>query len=200
MTQAIDSSRVGYLQSTSSSPYGEALEDIFQRCIVGITDLPGNLVRPKNQPHPPTIPAYDVDWASFRVSVLPVQWNAFKTIKNDLEYTVEGTEQIELLVSFFGPHYQDMERQWRDGIQLGQNRDELTAAGIVFEQFADPVVVPLLLKEQWVKHVDIRGTFQRWAVREYKVRNILSADGTINADRTPAGEIIGTFHTDPPPS
>lgn len=195
-----DSSQAGYLQGTSQRPYDEVLEDLFQRVIVGITGLPGNLVRPRYQVNPATLPQFDVDWASFNVYVEPTQWNPSKTIVDDLTYLVEGMELLRVTVSFFGPHFQEMERRWRDGIQLSQNRDELTAAGIVFIEFADPVTVTTLLKERWAKRVDVRGTFHRWASREYKVRTILSADGTIHADRTPAGEIIGTFETDPPPS
>lgn len=197
---AVDSSEPGYLRSTSSSPYGEALENLFHDALVGITGLAGNLVRPKNQVNVANQPGFDVNWCSFSVYVEPVLSNAYKTLLDDLTYTVEGTETLSVMASFFGPQYQDAERAWRDGIQLSQNRDELLASGIAFLQFADPVTVPLLLKERWVKHVDLRGTFQRWARREYKVRSLLSADGTIYADPTPAGEVIGTFETDPPPT
>jgi hypothetical protein len=197
---AADSSQAGYLQGSTLTPYGDALEDLFAHVIQGITGLPGNLVRPKNQVTPATLPAFDVNWASFNVFVEPTLWNAYKTMQNDLSYTVEGTETLRVTATFYGPGYQDLERSWRDGIQLAQNRDELTSWGIAFIEFADPVVLPLLLKERWVKHVDLRGTFQRWAVREYKVHTLLSADGTIVADQTPAGEVIGTFQTDPPPS
>jgi hypothetical protein len=200
MTQAADSSQRGYLIPTATPLYGTVLEDLFQKVIVGITNLPGNLVRPRYQVNPPTLPDGDVTWASFSVYVEPVQWNPYKTMENDLTYTVEGEETLTVLVSFIGPQGQEYERRWRDGMQLAQNRDELIEASIGFIEFADAVNVPSLVKERWVKRVDIRGTFKRWTVREYAVRQLVSADGTIHADQTPAGEVIGTFQTDPPPT
>lgn len=195
-----DSTVPGYLQSTAAVLYGAALEDLFQRVIVGVTGLPGALVRPKFQDEPPNLPDFNVNWAAFSVFVEPVLANAYKTLVDDLVYTVQGTEVLQVMVSFYGPNFQEFERSWRDGIQLGQNRDELTAADIAFIEFADPATVPVLLKQKWVKKVDVRGTFHRWATRTYEVRTLLSANGTINADQTPAGEVIGTISTDPPPT
>lgn len=200
MTQAADSSQAGYLLPTQAPVYGTSLEDLFQRVVAGITGLPGNLVRPRYQLNPPTLPQADITWASLSVFVEPIRWNPYKTLQDDLHYTVEGQETLRVLVSFIGPEGQEYERRLRDGIHLAQNRDELVAAGIEFTEFAEAVNVPTIVKEQWTKRVDIRGTFQRWCVREYAVRSLLSADGTIRADRTPAGEVIGTFHTDPPPT
>lgn len=176
MAKAVDSSSAGYLRTGAGPPYDKALEDIFQRAIIGVTGLPGNLVRPRNQPTPPTRPGFDVDWASFSVYVEPTMWNPHKVKLPDDSYVVEGTEILRLTVGFNGPNYQEFERTWRDGIQLGQNRDELEEAKIALIEFADPVVVPVLLKEQWVKAVDIRATFHRWAVRTYPVLHFASAD------------------------
>lgn len=200
MTIAADSSEQGYLRPVATPIYGEPLEDLFQRVIVGITGLAGELVRPKYQTDPPTWPGFDVDWCAYSVYVEPTLFNAYKALSDDGVYTIQGTETLNVTVSFYGPNYQHTERAWRDGMQLAQNRDELVAVGIQFEQFADPVTVPLLLKERWVKHIDIRGTFHRWASRIFAVRTLQWADGTIYADQTPEGETIGTFHTDPPPS
>lgn len=200
MTQAADSSQVGYLRATETSIYGVPLEDLFGDVIRGITGLPANMVRPAYQDDPPTWPQFDVDWCAFKVYVEPVLYNAYKTLQEDLVYTVQGTEVLQVTASFYGPNFQQVERSWRDGIQLAQNRDALAAEGIEFIQFADPVTVPVFMKEKWVKKIDIRGTFHRWSTRIYRVRQLLSADGTIHADQTPEGEIIGTFRTDPPPT
>lgn len=200
MTQAADSSQVGYLRPTVVPIYDTELEDLFQRVIRGVTGLAGNLVRPKYQDNPPTFPEFDVDWCAFSVYVEPIQWNSYRVQEDDVTHSIQGEEVMRLTCSFWGPNYQALERRWRDGMQVPQNREELDLNGIAFIEFADPVIVPLLLKERWVKHVDIRGTFKRWAVRGYKVLTLLSANGTIHADRTPAGEVIGTFQTDPPPT
>lgn len=198
----IDSSVQGYLAGApEGTVYGSALEDLFHDAVVGITGLQGDLVRPRYQDDPPTWPQFDVDWCAFNVYVRPSLWNAFKTLRADGSYTIEGTEVLEVTVSFYGPNYQAVERSYRDGMQLGQNRDDLVAAGIGFIEFAEPVVVPVLMKEKWVKKVDIRGTFHRWAVRVYPVRTLLSAEGTIrNQPSSASDEFVETFKTDPPPT
>lgn len=200
MTQAVDSSTTGYLAGATALPYDKELEDLFQTVIVGITGLQGNLVRPRYQPNPPTWPGFDVDWCAFNVYVRPTLWNAYQTINADGSYNVEGTEVLEATLSFYGPRYQALEREWRDGMQLSQNRDVLTNAGIVFLEFAEPVVVPVLMKEMWVKKVDIRGTFHRWAVRTYNVRTLTEAVGVIrNQPSSADDEFITPLKTDPPP-
>lgn len=195
MTAAADSAQAGYLAGAAGVPYQQELEDLFHGVLAGITGLPDSLVRPKYQADPPTQPQLDVDWCAFRAYILQTPWNAHREQEDDGSTVVEGEEVVEVLASFWGPNWQEMERRWRDGLQVPQNRDELFAAGIALAGIADPVVVPLLVKERWVKHVDVRATFRRWARRTYAVRTLLSADGTIRADRTPAGEVIGTVDT-----
>lgn len=172
-----DSSQAGYLRHGTAPPYGEALENLFHDVIVGVTGLLPKNVRPQYQDDPPNLPDFATDWASFRVYVEPTVWNAYKAMLPDgSAYVVEGTEVIRLTVSFYGPNYQALERAWRDGVQVGQNRDELTAAKIGFIDFADPAIVPALLKQKWVKRADVRGTFHRWASRTYPVLTIERAD------------------------
>jgi hypothetical protein len=195
VSAAADSSHPGYLGGVSGVPYGDALEDFFHGVIAGITGLVGSLVRPKYQDAPPTEPQLDVDWVAFRAYVHATPWSAFREQLSDGATVVEGEEVVEVLLSFWGPNYQETERRWRDGLQVPQNRDELFAAGVALVGFADPVVVPLLVKERWVKHADVRATFRRWASRTYQVRTLASADGTIRGDGTPAGEVLGTVDT-----
>lgn len=176
---AADSSQAGYLRPGTSPPYGDELENIFQAVIVGVTGIPGRMVRPKFQKDPPSQPGFDIDWCAFSVYVEPTIWNAYKTLKPDGSYVVEGTEVLLVTCSFYGPHYQAMELTWRNGVQIGQNLDALYAAGMSFQSFNDPVVVPVLLKEQWVKKADVKGTFHRWASRTYPVLSLTGADGTV---------------------
>lgn len=179
---ATDSSQAGYLRPGTSPPYDAALEDIFQGVIVGVTGLPGRLVRPKYQPDPPNHPGFDLDWCAFSVYVEPAMWNSHRTLLEDGSYLVQGQEVLRVTTSFYGPGRQAAERSWREGLQLEQNRDALVAQKIAFIEFAEPVNVPVLLKEQWVKKVDVKGTFHRWAERIYPVRSLNEAAGTINTD------------------
>ena len=179
-----DSTAAGYLRPGTSPPYGNELEDVFQRAIVGITGIPGNMIRPKYQPSPANQPGFDVDWCAFSVYVEPRMWNPHKAVLPDGSYVVEGTEVLAVACSFYGPNYQALETSWRDGVHLGQNLDELVAQKIAFIEFDDPVVVPVLLKQQWVKKADVKATFHRWTSRTYPVLSLVDAPGTINSDGT----------------
>ncbi len=44
-----DSATGGYINPSGGSAYDQELEDIFQTFIVGITSLPGAMVRPRFQ-------------------------------------------------------------------------------------------------------------------------------------------------------
>lgn len=179
MNPSPNSSAAGYLRSDTAPLYDKDLEDIFQRVVVGVTGLPGQLVRPRYQPDPPTMPGFDVDWASLGVAVQDDMWDAFRVTNPDGSYTVEGQETILVTVSFSGPNHSAFARAWRDGLRIGQNRDDLTAQKIAFHSFAETAVLPALLKEQWVKRSEVRGTFHRWAVRHYPVLTIQAADADI---------------------
>lgn len=184
---ATDSSEAGYLAPSTAPPYDEALEDIFQAAIVGITGLPGRLVRPRWQPDPPNQPAFDVDWCAYGVTLADQQWNAFQHWDPEEgeagAYVVEGTEVLHVTTSFYGPNYQSLHRRWTDGLQLGQNLDGLAAAKVKFIGCERPVVLPALLKEKWTKRVDVRCVFNRWARRVYPVLLLESAGLGLDNER-----------------
>lgn len=177
---ANNSASGGYLLPSTEPTYDTALEDLFQTVIVGITGLPGNLVRPRYQKDPPNQPGFDVDWASFGVYVEEDMWDAFRTLHPDGSYTIEGQELIRLKVAFYGPSFSVISRRWRDGMKIGQNRDALAAQKIAFVDFDPTAVVPALLKQQWVKKADVNARFHRWAVRTYPVLSLVSADVDID--------------------
>jgi len=53
---------------TTSPLMDAALDAVFQALVVGITGLPGTLVRPRWQPVPPTQPSVTTNWAAIGVT------------------------------------------------------------------------------------------------------------------------------------
>jgi len=196
---ATDSREPGYLRPAGAAPpYDKDLEDIFHDVIQGITGLPGNLIRPRYQVNPANQPQADQDWSAFGVTVERQDWQSYRALSSDGErYLNEVTEAIRVNVSFYGPRYQHFERMWCDGMQIEQNRDGLAAHGIAFIEFADPVALPALLKEQWVKRADVRGLFHRKAVREYPIRDIVGVGGDSFIDNEKS---LTPIVVNPPPS
>lgn len=187
LTQAPDSSSAGYLApAASAQQYDVALEDLFQAVLAGITGIPGSNVRPRYQRDPPPRPSVDVDWVAFGVALEDEDWNAYRFMDGSGNYLVERTEYLTLSASFYGPNCMANERLWRDGLAVGQNLDDLTAAGVSFVEVAKPVVLPALFKDLWQKKVDAKATFARWSSRQYPVLSFTSATVTVQLDSGPA--------------
>lgn len=172
-----------YVRPSDTVADGTALEDTFQGVIVAITGLPGNLIRPRWQPEPANPPGADIDWIAFGLSALAPQWNAYQHLDPTGEnYLVEGSQVLSCNLSFYGPGHAHRRGEFLDGLQIGQNLEELEAAKIKFMEFANPVQVPALFKNQWRLRSDVRVIFNRWVTRTYPIKSILSANGTIVTD------------------
>jgi hypothetical protein len=182
---ASSSTEAGYLAPDTPGPdYDDALEDLFQATIVGITGIPGNLVRPRWQPEAPNTPGFDVDWIAFGLQVIDRQWNSYQVFDSDLNaYTVSGTEVLHCNVSFYGPHLTEKRRRWEDGLQVDQNLAPLHAQGIKYIDMLDPVALPALFKNRWRERMDMKAVFHRWATRIYPVTTLVSVGADLDNER-----------------
>lgn len=159
--------------------YDIPLEDIFQATVVGITDiLPAN-VRPRFQPEMPDYPDFNEDWAALGVSVVKQDVFAYNK-QSDSGSLVERDEWFEVFVSFYGPNCTALMSRWRDGLSVEQNRWPLQAQKINLESIGQPTFLPSLLKERWLKRVDVKCMFSRRVRREYAVLHLLSAQAFID--------------------
>ena len=179
-----DSSVAGFLSPTSAYPYDSGLDQIFHDMLAGIVGITGDLVRPRWQPEPPTQPPFDTNWIAFGVS--KIKPDTFAYIGHDPNGdgglgadVVERDERLDVLVSFIGPQPSTLLNMLIDGLQVGQNRDQLWTFGITLVEFSEPTMVPALTQEKWVKRMDTTGTFRRRTARGYNINNIQSAQATI---------------------
>ncbi len=153
---------------------GNDLEDLFAATLVGVTGLDENLVRPSWQPEPPNMPDFDVDWCAFRVTVFPADRFVFLRQVDDENVELQCSEELAVLVSFYGPGCQRAAGEWRDGLAIDLNRAELGASNIKLVETGDQRQVPALLKQVWTKRVDVPSRWRRWVVRRYQVNSIES--------------------------
>lgn len=185
---ANDSASGGYLLPTDTVIDDQALQDLLQGAVVGITGLPGPMVRPRWQTDPPPLPAVGADWAAIGAISFDTEGNAY--IEHlDEEDSGLGTDELtnweafDVIVSFYGPNAQRSAGRFRDGIQVPQNREALwTNGNIVYVDARGPENLPDLRNDQWVQRYDIRARFRRAVSRTYTVRNLVEASGTIQAD------------------
>jgi len=182
---ANDSSTGGYILPTGSGPpYDAALDAIFQAMIVGITGLPGNMVRPRWQPNIPKQPPPATDWCAFGVTVqAPDDGPAI--VHNGAgngSDTYIRHEQVDVLASFYGPNGAQYAQQLADGLSIPQNLEQLKANDMNSVVTGDIRSAPDLINEQWVRRYDMQLTFRRKITRTYAVLNILTAQGTVQTN------------------
>ncbi|WP_043614279.1 hypothetical protein [Chromobacterium violaceum] len=178
-----DSTTGGYLSPAGSpAPIDDtALEDILQQMVVGLTGLPGSLVRPMWQTVVPTVPEPTVNWCALGVTVTDGDANPVSTHDQDANSgqggeTLQRHETIELLCSFYGPHAQALATVLRDSLYLGQNNSAMQLYCGIGLKSADSVLgVPELINQQWQRRYDLKIRFRRQVIRSYPIYNLLSA-------------------------
>jgi hypothetical protein len=180
---ANDSSTGGYLSPAVASPPHEddALTAIFQQMIVGITGLPGSMVRPRWQPTVPKQPEPTVNWCALGITVQALD-DGPTIIHNGAgngSDTYIRHEQIDVLASFYGPNAMQYAQQLADGLAIPQNLEQLKAQDMNSVDTGEIRAAPDLVNEQWIRRYDMQLTFRRKITRSYAVLNILSAQGTI---------------------
>lgn len=180
---------MAYRQPTPPPPlYDVPLEDVFQAAVAGITGLAPELVRPRFQDTIPNYPDFNQNWVAVGVQVSSQDTNAHKRHRGSLEHPdtsvtkVSRDELIEVFMSFYGPNCHDTMSRFREGLALDENRAELGRAGIKVYRVGEPIMLPALLKERWVKRVDFKVHFSRRVERTYAENTIATANVTIDTE------------------
>ena len=191
-----NSSTGGYLvENPAPAPLpmeGQDLSRFLQQLVVGITGLDGTFVRPRWQPTPPAQPDVSTDWCAIGIVLRtpddnPVLWHDSTGNGQDM---LMRHEELEILASFYGPNCQDFASQLRDGVYLGQNRENLLINDMGLVGVGEIQAVPELINQQWVNRCDVKVTIRRQIRRTYPVLNLLTASGTIET-----AVITETFQT-----
>ncbi|MBO2926654.1 phage neck terminator protein [Metapseudomonas otitidis] len=174
----------GYLAPVGAPACDTDLEDILQAMVVGITGMPGRMVRPRWQPGNPKQPEPTTDWCA--IGVTETVQDANPAITHDpngqgVDVYVRHQE-LRVLATFYGPAAQGYAQRLADGITIPQNGEALRAQGFSFIEALPPIAVPELVNQQWVRRYDMTLRLRRKTERTYPVLNILSADPVFSSD------------------
>lgn len=169
----------GYLAPAGTpTPADEALEDILQPMVAGITGLAGKYVRPRWQPGTPKQPEPTVNWCA--IGVMQTRPDANPAIEHDGtgdgEDHYQRHQDVILLATFYGPNAQGYAQILADGMYVPQNSEALRAQNMAFVEAGELIAAPELINQQWVRRYDLRIRLRRKIERTYPVLNILSAD------------------------
>jgi|WetSurMetagenome_2_1015567.scaffolds.fasta_scaffold154322_2 hypothetical protein len=173
------------LPAVSPAPLeGIALEDFLHDLIVTLTGIP--TLFPRWQPEPPDMPAYGTDWGAFGITSREADVFAV-----ELHGSAAGVgydelrrhEKMNILTSFYGPNADSYAAILRDDLQLLQNNEILQRNNMGLVETLDLIIIPELIKERWVRRVDIRVIIKRQIVRRYSVLNLASSIVQINNEK-----------------
>jgi hypothetical protein len=168
----------GYLVPAIADIDDDALDDLFAAAIVGVTGLPGDLVRPRWQEPAPKQPPANVNWCA--VGIIDDTADDGAYIVHDPnggpdglgQDTLSRCEDLTVLATFYGPSAKRIAKQARDGFAVLQNNESLQSVYISFVNTDTIRAIPELVNGQWVKRYDLRLYFRRALARTYAIQTI----------------------------
>ncbi len=172
----------GYLLPAAPTPLPGSLtfEQFLQQVFVGISGLPGDLVRPKWQVNPPKQPDFDIDWLAIALVDNEADANAYTGPDSNGVNTMQRHEALEVACSFYGPNAMDFAALVRDGFQVSQNLEVLRSALMGFVSTNKIMRVPDLVNERWIDRYEMSVFLRREIVRTYPVLNLVSSSGILH--------------------
>jgi hypothetical protein len=189
----------GFISARAPFPANtEAVEDVLQKMISILGDIPGHLVRPRWQPIPPTMPPPETNWAS--LGVIRTEADAFPYIAHDgvtvlPGQTAPGVDRMQrhssvyVMITFYGPEADDIAGAVRDGLYVQQNNEPLHEVGMKLYQIDDFTLAPELINNQYINRIDMQIVLRRQLDRVYPILNLDGADVTLIPEVVPPIEI-----------
>jgi hypothetical protein len=181
-----DSSTGGFISpvAPSSALFDAALDAVLQQLVVGVTGLPGAMVRPRWQTVVPKHPEPGTDWCAIGITTIdrtdyPVETHDGAGTGSDIQ---QAWEEFTVLASFYGPNGMANASLLRRGVYVPQNRETLQAVGIDVVEAGSATPAPDLVNQQWIRRFDLSVRLRRKVQTIYPVLNIASADDTIATD------------------
>lgn len=177
----------GYLDGVTDTLQvdDDDFENLLHDLVMGLSAIPQDLVRPRWQATPLTQPTRTTNWCALGItnrSVLETPVITHDPAGDGSDHLVQQ-EELDLLVSFYGPNSSGNASRLRDGLYISQNRDVLTANSIGLVRTSSITPFPELVGTQWYHRHDITITLRRKVQRTYAVLTLRSAQGEVDSDK-----------------
>ena len=189
MPPVSDSSTGGYLLPSGTPPLaGRELAQFIHGWVVGVSGLPGPMVRVAFQPEPPNVPQAGQSWCAVQIkSSSGEEFPFVGRLPGVTGDALQSNDTVDLLISFYDLGQTGLAdlhaRRFRDGAVLAQNREPLQLAGFGLVKRPGPLVaVPSLLSRRWLYRVDVETMLRYQYVQTYRVLDVDSARGDLYTD------------------
>lgn len=186
---ALDNPAYGFDVSAwySEPKTGQSLDDLFQQIVVGVTGLPGDMVRPRWQAEPLPLPSLTSDWCAVGITDstplnYPASFYDATFPPGEGSTQVVDWEEFDVLCSFYGPNADKYSTRIRTGLFVEQNRNCLYYLGMAFISTSGRTRVPALVQMQNLERRDITLNMRRVVQDTYPVLYLLSAPIAVTTD------------------
>ncbi len=166
---------------TTPLPRGLNLTQFIQTVMVGVSGLPGILVRPKWQVDPPKQPDIGVNWMAIGIETLTPDANGYVGVNEDEATVSQRHEAIDVSCHIYGPDALENADLIRDGFQVPPNLEALRSADMGFVETSTARHLPDLVNQRWINRYIMNVILRREVRRVYPILTFLSARGTIHS-------------------
>jgi hypothetical protein len=167
--------------STTALPNGLSLVQFIQTIFVGLTGLPGTLVRPLWQVEPPKQPDLKVNWMGMGIDVSTPDANSYVNTNSDGLVISQRHETLEISCHIYGPNALENAGLIRDGFQIQTNLEALTLANMGFVEVGPMRHLPDLINERYIDRIIMSTFIRREIQRVYPIPTVVSASGVIHS-------------------
>lgn len=159
-------------------PAGLTLLQFIQTLLVGLSALPGSLVRPSWQIAPPKEPDVTENWAAFGLGDIVTEGFTYITPPDGGNTTTAARQElISVSISVYGPNAMNIITLIRDGFQIPQNVTSLLIANMGYAYDTPARHVPDFVNERWNDRYIMEVFLRRVVQRTYPILDFLSASG-----------------------
>ncbi len=155
--------------------------DIIQEMVCGISGIDGHLMFPRWQIDPPGMPDYTVTWGALgvqerRADTYP---STIHVSEGDGHDILIRQEEVDVLVTFYGPSCGTYVLQLREGLRINQNIEILANNGMALVETSDIASTAEIVNQRWLSRYDITLTIRRYIQLIYGIQNVKSAQGVV---------------------
>ncbi len=165
--------------ATNVPPRKLSLTQFLQTVFVGLSNLPGDLVRPTWQLEPPEQPQVATNWMAFGITSNNPEFNAYIESQADTSVIFKRQSHLEVSVIVYGPQAQEITQLIQDGFQLDQNCASLRTALMGFTEVSAATHVPELFNGLWYNRYQFTVSLTAMVQRTYPVLSFVSMSGVV---------------------